>query len=102
MHVQTSLLFAPLAVRVYTSCSVFPFYTPTKPLIQLHIKYKTVWFPKVLIISLINVNISNKLNFWSVDGFLNTLGIWQSKVKPQETRSVHDSMTRPKSNSFLK
>ena len=35
------LLFAPLAVCVHTGCSAFPFYTPTKPLIQLHIKYKT-------------------------------------------------------------
>ena len=40
---KTSLLFAPLAVRVYTGCSAFPFYTPTKPLIQLQIKYKTVF-----------------------------------------------------------
>ena len=31
---KTSLLFAPLAVRVHTGCSAFPFYTPTKPLIQ--------------------------------------------------------------------
>ena len=30
---KTSLLFAPLAVRVHTGCSPVPFYTPTKPLI---------------------------------------------------------------------
>ena len=44
---KTSFLFAPLAVRVHTSCLAFPFYTPTKPLIQLHIKYKTDLFPKL-------------------------------------------------------
>ena len=38
-----SLLFAPLAGRVHTGCSAFPFYTPTKPLIRLHIKYKTAF-----------------------------------------------------------
>ena len=41
---QTSLLVAPLAVRVHTGCSTFPFYTPTKPLIWLHIKYKCFFF----------------------------------------------------------
>ena len=40
---KTSLLFAPLAICVYTACSAFPFDTPTKPLIQLRIKYKTVF-----------------------------------------------------------
>ena len=43
---KTSLLFAPLAVRVFTGCSAFTFYTPTKPLILLHIRYKNskwVW-----------------------------------------------------------
>ena len=44
---KTSLLFAPLAVRVHTCCSAFPFYTPTQPLIQLHIKHKTVSLPKL-------------------------------------------------------
>ena len=44
---KTSLLFAPLAVRVHTGCSTFLFYTPTKPLIWLYIKYKTVLFPKL-------------------------------------------------------
>ena len=37
---NTSFLFAPLAVRVHTDCSAFPFCTPTKPLIRLNIKYK--------------------------------------------------------------
>ena len=37
---KTNLLFAPLAVRVHTGYSAFPFYTPTKPLTGLHIKYK--------------------------------------------------------------
>ena len=44
---KTSFLFAPLVVRVHTGCFSFLFYTPTKPLIQLHIKYKTVLFPKL-------------------------------------------------------
>ena len=43
----------------------FPFNTPTKPLIRLYFKYKTVFIPKLKIIlifyiSMINVNISNK------------------------------------------
>ena len=33
-----------LVVCVHAGCSAFLFYTPTKPLIQLHIKYKTVFF----------------------------------------------------------
>ena len=43
---KTSLLFVPLAVRVHTGWSAFSFYTPTKPLIWWHIKYKNskwVW-----------------------------------------------------------
>ena len=43
----TNLLFAPLAVRVQVGCSAFPFYTPTKPLIRLNYKYKTVSIPKL-------------------------------------------------------
>ena len=43
---NTSLLFAPLAVHVHAGASAVPVYTPTKQLIQLHIKYKTVMFPK--------------------------------------------------------
>ena len=42
---KTSLLFAPLAVRVHAGCSAFPFYTLTKLLIRLHIKYKIVLLP---------------------------------------------------------
>ena len=48
---KTSLLFAPLAVRVYTGCFDFPFYTPTKLLIRQHIRYKAVLFPKFLFFS---------------------------------------------------
>ena len=44
---KTSFLFAPLADRVHTDCSAFPFCTPTKPFIPFHIKYKTVLFPKL-------------------------------------------------------
>ena len=39
---KASLLFAPVAVRVHTGCSAFPFYPPTKPFLQLNIKYKIV------------------------------------------------------------
>ena len=49
---KTSLLFAPLAVRVQAGCSAFPFYTPTKPLIRLYFKYKTVLIPKLKIVFL--------------------------------------------------
>ena len=38
---KTSLLFAPLAVRVLAGCSAFPLYTLTKPLIRFYFKYKT-------------------------------------------------------------
>ena len=41
---KASLVFAPLAVCVQTGCSAFPFYTPNKWLIRLHIKYKTALF----------------------------------------------------------
>ena len=44
---KTSLLFALLAVRVQAGCSAFPFYTRTKPLIQLNFIYKTVLIPKL-------------------------------------------------------
>ena len=49
---KTSLLFAALAVRVQAGYSAFPFYTPTKPLILLYFKYKTVLIPKSLYIFL--------------------------------------------------
>ena len=35
---KTSLVFAPLAVRVQGGCSAIPFYTQTKPLIRLYFK----------------------------------------------------------------
>ena len=47
-----SFLFPPLAVRIHSGCFLFSFYTPTKPLIRLHIKFKTVLFPKLQIISI--------------------------------------------------
>ena len=40
---KTSLLFAPLAIRVHANCSAVLFYTPTKPLIRLHVKNKTIF-----------------------------------------------------------
>ena len=43
---KTSLLLAPLAVRIQAGCFAFPFFTPTKPLIRLYSKYKTVLIPK--------------------------------------------------------
>ena len=49
-HLQTSFLFASLAVGVHTGCSAFPFYTPTKLLIQLYFKNETVLIPKLKII----------------------------------------------------
>ena len=51
---KTSLLFAPLAVRVQSGCSAFPFYTSTKPLIQLYFQYKTVLISKLKIIIIIS------------------------------------------------
>ena len=42
---KTSLLFAPLAVCVQAGYSAFPSYAPTKPLILLYFKYKTVLIP---------------------------------------------------------
>ena len=43
---KTSLLFAPLAVRVQAGCSTFLFYTPSNQK-QLYFKYKTVLIPKL-------------------------------------------------------
>ena len=48
---KTSHVFAPLAVSFHAGCSAFRFYTPTKSLIRLHFKYKTVLFPILCIIS---------------------------------------------------
>ena len=45
---KTSFLFAPFGC-VITGYSAFPFYTLTKPLIQLYFKYKTVLIPKLKI-----------------------------------------------------
>ena len=47
----------------------------------------------IIKIYIINVNISNKFNFWKVHGIMNTSGLLQS---------IHDSMNLQKSNSFLK
>ena len=47
---KTSLLFAPLAVRVQAGYSAFPFYTLTNPLILLYFKYKSVLNSKLKII----------------------------------------------------
>ena len=44
---KTIILFAPLAVIVYTGCSAFSILHSNKPLIRLHIKYKTVLYPKL-------------------------------------------------------
>ena len=44
---KTSIVIAPLAVRVQAGCSPFPFYTLIKPLIRLYFKYKTVLIPKL-------------------------------------------------------
>ena len=46
---KTSLLFAPLAVCVQAGCSTFPLDTPTKLLVQLYFKYKTVLISKLKI-----------------------------------------------------
>ena len=45
---KISLLFAPLAVPFQAGCSAFPFYNPTKLLIRLYFKYKTVLIPKLI------------------------------------------------------
>ena len=45
-HVQNKPLVCSMAVRVH-----FPFYTKTKPLMQLYFKYKTVLILKFLICS---------------------------------------------------
>ena len=45
---KTCFLFAPLAVCVHIGCYAFQIYTPTKPLIRLHIKNKTFFFFKII------------------------------------------------------
>ena len=44
---KASFLFAPLAVCDHTGCYAFPFYTPTVPLIRLHINSKTALILKL-------------------------------------------------------
>ena len=46
---KTSFLLAPLAVHVHTGYSALPFYTRTKPLLRLYLKYKNVLIPKLKI-----------------------------------------------------
>ena len=36
------------------------------------------------------------LFFWNLHGIMNTSGLLQSELTSQETRSIHDSMNRPK------
>ena len=49
------------------------------------------------------VSLRNEFNFWNVHGIMNTSGLLQNKrsledfkLTLQETRSIHDSMNRPK------
>ena len=58
---KASLLFAPLAVRVYAGSSAFPIYTKTKLFISFHIKYKTILFPKLYNIFFYILDIYNKM-----------------------------------------
>ena len=94
------------AVRVHTGCCPFPFYTPTKPLIQLHIKYKTVLFPKLKMISLLKILIikckyMQYIQFlecpWNHEYFGSLAKLtWRDSLTLQETRCNHDSMNIPK------
>ena len=52
-------------------------------------------------------HLRNKFDFWNVHGIMNTSGLLQIKSRPkgftitlQETRSIHDSINRPK-NKFI-
>ena len=77
-----------------------PLYTPTKPIIRMHIKYKTVLFPKLeIIFYILDVNISNKFNFWNVQMYFGSLAKLSEALRVsltlQETRSIHDSMNIP-------
>ena len=51
------------------------------------------------------VHLRYEFDFWNVHGIMNTRGLLQSKWSPsltlQETRSIHDSMNRPKLNLLL-
>ena len=110
---QSKLLaFAPLVVRVHAGRFAFPFYTPTKRLLQLNIEYKTVLFSIIIndfyildikiISNISNANISNKFNFWNVHGIMNTSGLLQSSLTLQETQSIHDSLKIPKNRIHYK
>ena len=46
-YIQNKPLVFSIGCPCSTDYSAFPFDTPTKPLIQLHIKYKTVLFHKL-------------------------------------------------------
>ena len=58
-NVQNKPLVCSIGSRVQADCSAFPFYTPTKPLIRLYFKYKTVLIPKLKIF--LYLDIYNKL-----------------------------------------
>ena len=101
---KTSLLFAPLAVRVQAGCSALPFYTPTKPLIQLYFKYKTVLFPKLRIFFIFQLCIIKCSYKHSIFGMF--MDSWilrvscnvdmKASLTLQETRSIHEFMNIPK------
>ena len=58
---KISLSFATLAVCVQAGCSAFLFYTPTKPLIRLYFKCKTVLIPKLKKVFLYFLDIYNTM-----------------------------------------
>ena len=45
LEMMIIILNFTLFMCVQAGCSAFPFYSPTKPLIRLYIKYKTVLIP---------------------------------------------------------
>ena len=57
---KSSLVFAPLAVRVQAGYSAFPFYTPTKLLIRLYFKCKTVPIPLIIMKVRVSCNVNVK------------------------------------------
>ena len=48
-HVQNKPLVCSIGCHAQAGYSAFPFYTPTKPLIRLYFKYKTILIPKLKI-----------------------------------------------------
>ena len=43
------------------------------------------------------IHLRNEFDFWSVHGIMNTSGLLEIKgLTLQDTRSIHDSMSRPK------